>query len=256
MILTEPILSSDTRACFARHGWAVVPGFYDRAETLRLLRFVDELAMLPERSGAHMMYRERGLLDAQSQVLQRIEDFCPHHVGFDHLVRIGRLARAVAELLGGDAVLFKDKINYKESGGAGFEPHQDQQAGWSRYAPLFVTALVSIDNASVENGCLEIANNARLTDLIGSEWTPLTEEQMRGFSFIAVPTRPGDVVFFDSFVVHRSQPNLTAQGRRVLYVTYNRASDGDHRARYYADKRASFPPDIDREPGVEYKFRV
>jgi hypothetical protein len=44
--------------------------------------------------------------------------------------------------------------------------------------------------------------------------------------------------------------------RRVLYVTYNLAADGDHRVSYFADKRASFPPDIERTPGVEYRFRV
>jgi len=73
---------------------------------------------------------------------------------------------------------------------------------------------------------------------------------------VPVPTGPGDVVFFDSFVPHASAPNLTANQRRVLYVTYNRASDGDHRVSYYADKRASFPPDIERLPGVAYRFRV
>jgi hypothetical protein len=42
----------------------------------------------------------------------------------------------------------------------------------------------------------------------------------------------------------------------VLYVTYNRASAGDHRQRYYADKRASYPPDIERDPAKTYVFRV
>ena len=44
--------------------------------------------------------------------------------------------------------------------------------------------------------------------------------------------------------------------RRVLYVTYNAASAGDHREQYYADKRESFPPDIERNPSKEYVFRV
>ena len=61
---------------------------------------------------------------------------------------------------------------------------------------------------------------------------------------------------FDSFVPHASADNLTERPRRVLYLTYNRASDGDHRAVYYRDKHASFPPDIDRVPGKEYVFRV
>jgi hypothetical protein len=42
----------------------------------------------------------------------------------------------------------------------------------------------------------------------------------------------------------------------VLYVTYNRRADGDHRAQYYADKRKSYPPDVERDPGRQYVYRV
>jgi len=79
---------------------------------------------------------------------------------------------------------------------------------------------------------------------------------MAGFDLVPVPTAPGDVLFFDSYAPHASKPNLTRDQRRILYLTYNLASDGDHRARYYADKRANFPPDIDRLPGTDYTFRV
>ena len=241
---------------YAIKGWVVVPNFFSAAESDQLVRFTDEVCELPEVAGKQMLYREPNLLDAQARVFQRVENFCSHHLGFDKLIRGGRLESAVEQLLGGPAVLFKEKINFKMSGGAGFEPHQDQQAGWSRYAPLFLTALVSIDPATLENGCLEIADCARQSGLIGREWEPLTAPEMAGFDLMPVPTEPGDVVFFDSFVPHASAPNLTSEQRRVLYVTYNRASDGDHRAAYYADKRASFPPDIERQPGVAYRFRV
>ena len=56
--------------------------------------------------------------------------------------------------------------------------------------------------------------------------------------------------------VHGSQANLTAAQRRILYLTYNAAEYGDHRAQYYVDKRKSFPPDVEREPGKDYRFRV
>jgi ectoine hydroxylase-related dioxygenase (phytanoyl-CoA dioxygenase family) len=162
----------------------------------------------------------------------------------------------VAQLFGGPAVLFKEKINFKMPGGAGFEPHQDQQAGWTVYAPLFITALVCIDRATLENGCLEMADAPRFAGLIGEEWRPLTAEQMAAFPLTPVPTEPGDVLFFDSYAPHASKPNPTGAARRILYLTYNRASDGDRRERYFADKRASFPPDVERLPGAEYKFRV
>ena len=255
-VTTRPELGNALLEHYALKGWAVVPGFFSAAQTARLVRFVDEVSGLPEVAGRQMLYRESSLLDAQARVFQRVENFCSYHAGFDKLIRGGRLEAAVEQLLGGAAVLFKEKINFKMSGGAGFEPHQDQQAGWSRYAPLFVTAMVSIDPSTLANGCLEIADCPRQSRLIGREWEPLSAAEMAGFDLTPIATRPGDVVFFDSLVPHASGPNLTSHPRRVLYVTYNRASDGDHRASYCADKRASFPPDIERLPGVEYRFRV
>ena len=65
-------------------------------------------------------------------------------------MRRGRLAEAIDQLIGAPACLFKEKINFKMPGGAGFEAHQDQQAGWSRYANMFVTALVTIDRATIK----------------------------------------------------------------------------------------------------------
>jgi ectoine hydroxylase-related dioxygenase (phytanoyl-CoA dioxygenase family) len=108
----------------------------------------------------------------------------------------------------------------------------------------------------VENGCLEMARVPRVTRLLGPEWSPLGPEQISALDMASMPTTPGDVPFFDSYAPHASQPNLTAAQRRMLYLTYNCTRAGDHRRRYYDDKRTSFPPDIDRLPGREYRFRV
>ena len=253
--LPASLLGEAQHAHYAAHGWAAAPGFFSPAEAAEIARWTDELTARPEIAGAHMVYWETSLKDPAAKVRQRIEDFCPVHSGFDALVN-GRLKAAVADLLGGPAVVFKDKINFKESGGAGFEPHQDQQAGWSEFAPMFVTALVTLDRATLENGCLEMADAPRLGGLIGEEWTPLTPAQMAAFSLIPVPAEPGDVLFFDSYAPHASKPNLTEAQRRILYLTYNLASDGDHRRAYFAAKRASFPPDVERAPGRDYRFRV
>jgi hypothetical protein len=249
-------LPPEALAAYANTGWCAVAGFYSPAETAELVGWTEEVSGLPEEPGKHAVYHENSLIDGEAKIVQRIEDFCPFHEGFDGEMRRGRLARAVQQLLGEPAVLFKEKINFKMPGGAGFEPHQDQQAGWSDFAPLFVTALVCIDEATLENGCLEMADAPRFAGLIGQEWAPLTDAEMAGFALTPLPTKPGDVVFFDSYVPHASKPNLTKSPRRALYVTYNRAADGDHRARYFAEKRANFPPDIEREPGKEYRFRV
>lgn len=252
----RPALNVEDVSAFARTGHLVLRGVFDAAAIADIARWTDELAAAPEKSGRHWVYREQSRHDSAARIVQRIENFCPYHAGYDRFIRQGRLSEMVSAVLGEPAVLFKEKINFKLAGGSGFKAHQDQQAGWTRYAPLFVTALVSIDAATRANGCLEIASRWQPQGMIGEEWKPLTDAEVAGLGLVPVETAPGDVILFDSFVPHASADNLTDRPRRVLYLTYNRASDGDHRAAYYRDKHASFPPDVDRLPGREYVFRV
>ncbi len=209
---------------------------------------------MPETPGRHMVYYEDNVDGGGGRVMSRIENFCPHHEGFDRLLRGPAVLGSVEFLLGEQAMLFKDKINFKLPGGGGFEAHQDVQAGWDDYAELHLTMLIGIDRATPENGCLEIAAGRHREGPLGERWSPLAEDGT--LDYRSIPTEPGDVLFFDSFVPHRSSPNRTSIQRRLLYVTYNATSAGDHRERYYADKRASYPPDCEQKPGQDYSFRV
>ena len=236
-----------------RDGYLVVRSFFDAEATQDLLRWTDEIATTPERPGRHMVYYEDSLTEPGRRVVQRIENFVPFHQGFDTLIRHGRLLDWTAALMRGPAVLFKEKINFKLPGADGFKAHQDQQAGWTRYAPIFITALVTIDPATIQNGCLEMVPGRHKEGLIGAEWSPLEDAAL---DLIPTPTAPGDVIFFDSFAPHASKPNLTDGPRRILYLTYNALEHGDHRIQYYAEKRAAFPPDIEREAGSTYIFKI
>ena len=256
----RPLLSGADRgptlgehAQMARDGYLVVRDFFRASQTRDLLHWTEELETATEEPGRHWVYREDSLTEPGRRVIQRIENFCPFHVEFDALIRNGAIIHWTSALMGGPVTLFKDKINFKMPGGPGFTAHQDQQAGWSRYAPIFVTAMVTLDPTTLENGCLEIVPGRHREGLLGEEWKPLSET---GLALQAVPTDPGDVIFFDSFAPHASKPNFTDRPRRVLYLTFNLASGGDQRDRYYNEKHAAFPPDIERDAGKTYVFRV
>lgn len=221
-----------------------------------IARWTDEVTAFPEVPGKSMLYYEDSLAEPGRRIISRVENFYPYHAHFSELFDSADLRGRCGELFGEDAVLFKDKINYKMPGANGFTPHQDVQAGWDDYASIYITALVTIDPATIENGCLELAPGFHDKGMIGELWKPLSDDNVQGMTFEPYPTEPGDVVFFDSFAPHRSGPNLTDKSRRVLYVTYNKASEGDHRARYYADKRKSYPPDCERDTNKRYEFRV
>ena len=159
----------------------------------------------------------------------------------------------ISELLDEPAVLFKEKINFKLPGGAGFEPHQDAPAFTSFGQTLHITAMLSIDATTPENGCLEIASHpGEMTTLACASDLTIAPELAAGLDWQPVATQPGDLLLFDSFLPHRSGPNRTDAARRAAYLTYARAVEGDHRQAYYAQKRAVFPPDVEREPGRDY----
>ncbi|MGH8671187.1 MAG: phytanoyl-CoA dioxygenase family protein [Burkholderiales bacterium] len=253
---TRRLLSERDIEDFRRDGYLVVRQLYDRGEMQRIAAWTDEVAAYPPIAGKYMMYYEDSLVQPDKRILARIENFYPYHAEFAELLDGDGMLGRVAEFFGERAVLFKDKINFKLPGGNGFTPHQDAQAGWNDYASLHITVLLSIDPSTIENGCLELVAGRHQRGLIGSLWKPLQGEELEDMAFVPCPTEPGDVVFFDSYCPHRSGPNLTDQARRVLYITYSRLAEGDHRARYYADKRRNYPPDCERELGKEYVFRV
>jgi hypothetical protein len=252
-MLKTPKISKAQIETFRRTSYVIVPGGFDAKDAAVIERWTTEISNWPEEPGRHWVYHEKSLKGDGALLINRIENITPFHEGFAELAEALRLA--VGALLGEEAVLFKDKINFKMPGGDGFKPHQDLQAGWERYASYYVSALVCIDEATVENGCLELAE---LNDNfhLGEDWEPLTEKQTAGLDFRPAPTKPGDLVFFDSFTPHASAPNMTDRPRRMYYGTYNKLSEGEHLAAYFADKRLSFPPDIERQPGTDYVFRV
>jgi hypothetical protein len=246
-------LEPDQVEQFKTHGFTLLRRAFDGDAVKRFDEWSRDLVRQPEISGRHWVYRDPSLIDPSQRIITRIERISPFHDGFRQLTMA--LKPPVEQLLGEPALLFKEKINFKFPGADGFKPHQDAQAGWNSYADFFVSALVCFDEATAENGCLQIVENYRHKTL-AKLWEPLTEQDLAGMRWIDLPTKPGDIIFFDSYVPHASQPNLTDGMRRIYYATYNRASAGDQMERYYADKHESFPPDIDRDPTKRYVFRV
>ena len=252
-MLTTPVLTDRQVDDFHRDGYVVVRGAFDAAAMDSIDSWTRELTERPEEPGKHWVYHEKSLLDPAHDLISRIENISPYHAGFAELSAV--LKAPVGQLLGEAAVLFKEKINLKMPGGEGFKPHQDSQAGWEKYGEHYITAVVCIDEATLENGCLKMAAGHHERGLF-REWEPLTEENMQGMEFVPCPTKPGDVALVDSYAPHASEPNLSHKTRRLYFATYNRLAEGDHMAEYYADKRRSYPPDIEREADKEYVFRV
>ena len=154
-MLNVPTLNQADIEKFRESGFLELKGGFAPDQAVTIQNWSTELADWPEEPGKHWVFHETSLKNDGVDLINRIENMTPFHPGFAELAK--SLLPSVGQLLGDDAVLFKDKINFKMPGGDGFKPHQDSQAGWEAYAPYFVSVMVCIDAATMENGCLQLA---------------------------------------------------------------------------------------------------
>mgnify|MGYP000439000778 CR=1 FL=1 len=174
---------------------------------------------------------------------------------------VPKLKGYIEQLTGTQFTLFKDKCNAKNPGGGAFEPHQDVIA-YDQFKPQYhVTAAIFLDDATLENGCLNFPADY-LQDLTGldseSRDTPvgprpilasydggpdngnIQREISDKINWSPIIARRGDVVLFDSYVPHYSEKNESHKTRRAMFFTFNVLADGDHYQAYYAMKRNEF----------------
>lgn len=219
------------RTHFDRHGWVLIDTLHD-TELQQVRTWVDEVATTPDGEGGVLHYREQ--TDAGPQ-LCRSENFTPSHAGLAQLLN-DRLAVTATLLLGEPAVLYKEKVNYKLAGGAGYSPHQDAPA--YPFIDTHVSCMVAIDDATVANGCLEVVSGRHDQVLPLDDRGCIAAEVVADMTWIPAEVRAGQTLWFHSRTPHRSGPNRSDRNRRALYPTYNAAREGDLRDQYYRTKLA------------------
>lgn len=219
---------------FVQHGWVMVD-VLTPAVRAALPRWVDEVAAWPDGDGEWLQHYER---TDDGPALCRSENFVPFHDGLRSLLCEGAMVEVASALLGEPAVLYKEKVNYKAPGGAGYSPHQDAPA--YPMIDTHVSALVAVDDADEGNGCLEVVSGAHDALLPVDERGCIRADVVAGMTWSPVPVLAGQTLWFHSRTPHRSGPNHSDRPRRALYPTYNAASEGDLRAAYYEAKRAAF----------------
>ena len=228
---------------FRRTGWLLTRTL-DDAGVAELQGWVDEVASWPDDGDGWMHHRE---LTDDGPKLCRSENIIPFHAGLRDLLTSGPLLDTASALLGQQAVLYKEKVNYKLAGGAGYAPHQDAPA--YPFIASHVSCMVAVDDATRENGCLEVVEGMHHEVLAMDEGGCIAPELVASYEWKAVEVPAGWTLWFHSRTPHRSGPNESGVPRRALYPTYNALAEGDLRADYYAEKLARFTAEGGRADG-------
>ena len=221
-------------AHFAERGW-LLTATLDGDGVRRLRDWVDEVASWPDDGAGWLHHRE---MTDEGPKLCRSENLIPFHAGLRELLTTGALADTASALLGEPAVLYKEKVNYKLPGGAGYAPHQDAPA--YPFVASHVSCMVAIDDATVDNGCLEVVSGLHHELLPTDDVGCVRADVAATLEWSAVEVRAGQTLWFHSRTPHRSGANRSPLARRALYPTYNAAAEGDLREDYYRRKLEEF----------------
>jgi len=267
-------VSDAERKYFVRNGFLILRGYFTEDEANFIRSVSDQLghdakkilenAVVIGKSSAELAAANKESLivvpeAANPKQVCRFEYILGSHEAMREFAL--RRIRPVIESLGGESFTpFKDKENEKHPGGGAFPPHQDF-AAYQHFGPRYeITAKVTVDPCTIKNGCLyfaeewqstfnhnletveEVFNGRPLLRFYkgGAKNGDIDESITRGFRWLAVETKPTDLVLFDSFAPHMSYKNDSLGSRRIMLLTFAPTRDGEWYGKYYDDKRANF----------------
>ncbi|HEV8051454.1 MAG TPA: phytanoyl-CoA dioxygenase family protein, partial [Parachlamydiaceae bacterium] len=225
----------DIKKIYAEDGVLLYRELHDPKKIENLQIELEQMKDLVPKPGSIMRY------DAK-EVFDRVENFLPYCS--DNLrtcFTTDRVMNIISTLLGEDAILLKDKINYKLPGSNKYIAHQDVGAGWDKYGDHHLTFALSMDEATEQSGALFFAVGEHKKGLLSPMNTPLGDEVIKSLKWSIADTKPGDALFFDSYLPHYSEANKSLQARKMSFLTYIPKRSGDLRESFFIDKRKRQP---------------
>lgn len=215
------------RAAFMKNGYVIIEKLFNDVEidALRCAATGLESACGPL---VHENPRVRiDIIDGKARP-KKIEPLIDVSPEFAQLTRDARIIEIMKSIFQEEPVLFEDKLNYKyPRGGGEFALHQDKWYWTNIPARQIASILIYLDDATAENGCLEVYPQAHLQGLFEMDRKKGISEEVfarRNRSKAIGPA--GTAIVFDSMTPHLSKENYSEKFRRAIIVSYNPLSDG------------------------------
>ncbi|MDX1944372.1 MAG: phytanoyl-CoA dioxygenase family protein [Pirellulaceae bacterium] len=222
--MLSPLFATDELAAYERDGYYIVRGLFERDEIDKLLRFA-----LEDPSFAGSVYGRKDATGHETKLALW------NHAGEDLYSMFARSLRIVERMeqaLGGEVYLYHMKMMLKEPkvGGA-WEWHQDYGYWYHNgcLLPLLASCLIAVTRANQANGCLQVIrgshrlgriDHGKTGDQTGADLERVTAALAR-MPLDYVECEPGDAIFFDSNLLHRSDMNTADEPRWSLICCYN-----------------------------------
>ena len=234
--MPNPILSPSQISAFHRDGYVLVPALFDREET--------DILRQTAKTDAAMKKHAYDLKDGEGGATKLVLWNKAGEDVYGTVARTPRLVRAMEQLLGDEVYHYHSKMSIKEpfTGGA-WSWHQDY-GYWYMNGCLFpdmASAFIAVDPNTRENGCLQVLKGSHLMgrvehgkfgDQTGAD-PERVQHAMKIMELVYVEMSPGDVLFFHSNTLHRSDQNKSPNPRWSMICCYNTKHNNPYKASHH-----------------------
>jgi ectoine hydroxylase-related dioxygenase (phytanoyl-CoA dioxygenase family) len=229
------LVTPEQKAFFEDNGFLVYGPLLtaDQLETLR--HWIDALAsgstpeaqLVGRRLEAEIQRSGSGDVDEKDKVWQ-LTGVTRHVAAIMDFARNPKLLNIVEALLGTpDLKLFSDQVLMKPPyHGSPVSWHQDSGYWTNVWPPALVSCWVSLDEATLENGCVHMVPGSHKLGVVPHERGEDSFLHVRSLDLstaLPVVLPPGGVSFHHSCTVHGSGSNKTPNRRRGLVLSFVRA---------------------------------
>jgi len=218
------VLDQQQQAQFHQDGFVIVRQLFDQ----------EEIDLLRESAKSDKAIEDNAFAKDDGEG-GRIRLALWNHPGDDiygQFARCKRVVDSIEALLDDEIYHYHSKMILKEPkiGGA-WAWHQDY-GYWYENGILFpdmASVMIAVDNATIENGCLQVLKGShklgRIDHVLTGEQAGANmervEEAIKVLETIYVELKQGDALFFHCNLLHRSDRNTSDNPRWVMICSYN-----------------------------------
>ncbi|MEA3181809.1 MAG: hypothetical protein QOI59_5332 [Gammaproteobacteria bacterium] len=253
--MAKGVITDDAITEYARNGYVLIRGMLDPVEIGLLSRAAREDRVLDEKSF------KKG--DGEGGVIRLSLWNHPTDTLYGMIARSKSIVESAEKLLGDEAYHYHSKMIMKDArvGGA-WTWHQDYGYWYQNgvLAPNLTSAYIAVDQATRENGCLQVIRGSHTLGRIEHQLTgdqagadpERVEQILKRYELVYVEMSPGDVLYFHANMLHRSDQNRSDNPRWSMICCYNAKSNDpymeSHHPRY--TPLAKVPDSAIREAGA------
>jgi len=224
--------SFDELSDYSRDGFVIVRELFQPAEVAKLLRFAQA-----DPSFAQSVSGRKDATGKETKLA--VWNYSGDNL-YSLFVGSERIVCRMEQTLGGEVYLYHMKMMLKEPqvGGA-WEWHQDYGYWYNNGClyPLMASCLIAVSRADRANGCLQVLrgshklgrmDHGKTGDQTGADLERVAAAMQR-LELVYCECEPGDAIFFDCNLLHRSDSNQADYPRWSLIGCYNARSNDPYK---------------------------